>query len=65
MAKKFLDTSHPMFRPLWVRVLIVALCLGWAIVEFMTASPFWGTLFLGLGAYAGYRFLFDFPKGGA
>lgn len=55
--KKFLDPDHPMFRPLWVRVLIVALCLGWGGLEFATGSPGWGMLFLGLGGYAGWTFL--------
>jgi hypothetical protein len=55
-VKKFLDTEHPMFRPLWVRVLIVALCLGWAVFEFVDGSPFWGVIFLGLGGYAAYAF---------
>ena len=47
--KKFLDANHPMLRPLWVRVLLVALCLGWAALEFATMSPFWGMVFLALG----------------
>jgi hypothetical protein len=58
--KKFLDTGHPMFRPLWVRVLIVALCTGWAVLEFATGSPFWGVLFLGLGTYAAWGFFVTF-----
>jgi hypothetical protein len=65
MKRKFLDTSHPMFRPLWVRALIVLLCIGWALVEFATGSGMWGVLFLGLGVYSGYHFFFDFhPEGG-
>jgi len=64
--KKFLDTSHPMFRPLWVRILIVALCVGWGLGEFLlgAGSPFWGVLFLALGAYAAWAFFVDFrPEG--
>ncbi len=53
---KFLDTDHPMFRPLWVRVLVVALAVGWAIFEFTTGSLAWGALFLALGGYAAYAF---------
>lgn len=60
---KFLDTSHPFFRPLWVRILIVAVCAGWAIFEFTTASPTWGFVFLALGAYAAWGFFIDFPRG--
>lgn len=58
--KKFLDTDHPWFRPLWTRVLFTALPAGWGILEFVTGSPFWGTIFLGLAVYAGYGFFFDF-----
>ena len=57
--KKFLDTDHPFFRPLWIRILLVAICVGWGVLEFATASPFWGVLFLGLGAYAAWGFFFD------
>ena len=60
MKKKFLDTDHPFFRPLWIRLLVVAVCFAWAIFEFTTASAFWGVLFLGLGAYAAWGFFFDF-----
>ncbi|MFO1144166.1 MAG: hypothetical protein U1E59_17675 [Amaricoccus sp.] len=67
MARKFLDTDHWMLRPLWVRVLVVALCVGWAAMEFgllgfvglPVGSPFWGTMFLGLGVYAAYGFFFE------
>jgi hypothetical protein len=62
--KKFLDTDHPMFRPLWVRVLIVAICLGWAAFEFATASALWGSLFLALGAYAAWSFFAASNRGG-
>ena len=54
---KFLDTDHRMFRPLWVRVLIVALCAGWAVFEFTSGSAAWGGVFLALGAYAAWAFL--------
>jgi hypothetical protein len=57
--KKFLDTDHPWLRPLWVRVLVVLLASGWAVLEFATGSPFWGMLFLGLGAYAAWSFFLD------
>ncbi len=50
------DLNHPFFRPLWVRVTVVLVCLGWAIFEFATGTPFWGTLFAGLGIYCGWQF---------
>jgi hypothetical protein len=67
---KFIDTDHPMLRPLWVRLLLVALCLGWAAYEFgllgflglRTGSPAWGVAFLALGLYAAWVF-FLAPSG--
>ncbi len=61
---KFLDPDHPMLRPLWVRILLVAACAGWAVVEFSTGSPLWGAAFLGLGAYAGWVFVSGSRPGG-
>ncbi len=61
---KFFDVQHPFFIPLWRRVLLVALCLGWALFEFATAQPFWGILFGATGLYCGYQFfvVFDPPQ---
>ncbi len=66
---KFLDVQHPFFRPLWRRVAVVAVCLGWAVVEFVHDAPFWGMLFGALGLYCGWQFFVAFdpppedPKG--
>ena len=57
---RFLDLNNPFFRPLWLRVLVVALCLGWALFEFVAASPFWGALFGAIGLYCGWHFFFNF-----
>ena len=62
---KFLDTEHPMLRPLWVRLLLVAICLGWAVLEFVTGSPGWGILFLALAGYAAWGFFIAPGRGGA
>lgn len=60
---KFFDVSHPMFRPLWVRIVVVAVCLGWAAVELSSNSVFWAILFGSAGAYLAYAFFiaFDTP----
>ncbi len=57
---KFLDPDHPMFRPLWVRLLIVAVTAGWATVEFVTGSATWGTIALALAAYEVWVLLITF-----
>ena len=58
--RKFLDTDHPWFRPLWVRVALTLIPAAWGVLEFATGAPFWGTIFLGLAADAVYGFFFDF-----
>lgn len=58
---RFLDVSHPMFRPLWVRVVVVAVCLGWAAVELASGSVFWAILFGSAGAYLVYALFITFP----
>ena len=50
------DMDHPFFRPLWIRIAVVAVCLGWALVELMGGSPGWAMIFGALGAYAGWNF---------
>ncbi|WP_439562827.1 hypothetical protein [Roseinatronobacter sp.] len=60
---KLLDVQHPFFRPLWRRVAVVAICLGWAVFEIVTASPFFAILFGAVGAYCAYQFFIIFdPK---
>ena len=54
-----IDPEHPFYRPLWVRVAIVGVCLAWAALEFFIGAPFWGALFGGAGLYAGYVFFMD------
>lgn len=48
---KLVDPDAPFFRPLWVRVLCVALPLIWAGVELWMGSPLWAGLFGVAGAY--------------
>ncbi len=60
MIDKFFDLDHPFFRPLWLRVLVVAACLGWAAVELVTGSPGWAIAFGALGLYSAYRFFVSF-----
>lgn len=55
-----IDTSHPLYRPLWVRLLIVGLCTAWAVIEFVNREFFWGTLVGGIAAYAAYELLLKF-----
>lgn len=42
---KLLDTNHPFFRPLWLRVLIVGIAAGWGTFELWHGQIFWGVVF--------------------
>lgn len=55
---KLIDPANPFYRPLWVRVLIVAVCLGWALVEVANGAIVWAMFFAALGAYATWALLF-------
>lgn len=57
---QLIDPNHPTYRPLWVRLLIVAVCFGWAAVEIFTGDPFWAVLAGAAGAYAAYMLLITF-----
>jgi len=54
------DNENPFFRPLWRRVLIVAVCVGWAIFEFVNNAPFWGTIAAGFAAYGVWMFFLNY-----
>jgi hypothetical protein len=60
MLDRMFDLDHPFFRRLWVRVVVVAACLGWAVFELLAGSPGWAMLFAAVGLYAGYRFFVTF-----
>ncbi|KQQ61285.1 hypothetical protein ASF69_02445 [Rhizobium sp. Leaf311] len=55
-----IDTSHPIYRPLWVRLLIVGFCAGWAIIEFVNHEIFWATVVGGVAVYSAYVLLITF-----
>ena len=45
------DTSHPMLRPVWVRLLLCGLTLAWAGLEWFLGNNTWAMIFGGLGLY--------------
>lgn len=57
---KLLDTDHPFFKPLWIRVLVVAVCVGWGVFELASGAPFWAVIFLGIAAYSAWGFFVAF-----
>lgn len=57
----FLDTRGEFFRPLWIRVLVVAFATGWAGFEFWRGEAIWAMIFAGFAGVGFYGFFFD-PK---
>jgi hypothetical protein len=57
---KLIDPSHHFYRPLLVRVAIVAVCLGWAIVEATAGEPIWGIAVGAVGVYAAWMLLLNY-----
>lgn len=60
---KIFDVQLEFFRPLWRRVVVVGISVGWAIVEIWIGTPLWAALFAALAAYCIWQFFFVFnPK---
>ena len=38
------DFNHPFYKPLGIRVTIVAILIGWALLELSTGATFWAGL---------------------
>ncbi|MBO9098423.1 MULTISPECIES: hypothetical protein [unclassified Rhizobium] len=57
---KMIDPSHRFYRPIYVRIGIVALCLGWAIIEATFGEPIWSMAIGAVGAYAAWVLLLNY-----
>ncbi|RFC63473.1 hypothetical protein DYI37_10620 [Fulvimarina endophytica] len=51
------ETSHPSLNPLWRRILVVVVALGWAGFEQYNGNTGWAMLFLAFGAWMGWSLL--------
>ncbi|WP_176086713.1 DUF3329 domain-containing protein [Martelella sp. HB161492] len=49
--RKNFDLKHPMLKPLWLRLLLIAVCFGWAAVELTIGSRFWAGAVIAAGLY--------------
>ncbi len=56
------DRDANFFRPLWRRVVVTAICVGWAGLELYGRDPTWIAITLGLTAYAVWTLFITFPK---
>lgn len=54
--RDFFDFRNPFFRPLWIRIVIVAVCLAWGLVEYSGGETAWAGVFGALGLFAAWRF---------
>lgn len=57
-----IDIDHPIYKPLWARLLIVGVCFGWAGFEFYNGAAFWGMLVGAMGVYAAYKLFYEFGR---
>jgi len=61
---RLIDVQVPFFIPLWRRIAVVVLCLGWAIVEVTGGNTGWAIVFAAMGLFCAYEFFVAFdPKG--
>lgn len=54
------DLDDAFYRPLWIRLSLVTLTLGWGLFEFASGSAFFGVIFVGIGLYSAWRFFVTF-----
>lgn len=52
-----LDSGHPFYRPLWRRIVIVAVAFIWAAIEWMNGETIWAAVFGLVGLYCGWALL--------
>lgn len=55
-----LELRNPFFRPLWRRIVLIAVLAGWTVVEAIAGNAVWAFLMSGIGVYSTYVFFFDF-----
>ncbi len=53
---KLFDFTDPFFAPIWIRVAVVVVTVGWGLNEFASGAPMWGCMFVGVGVVAAWRF---------
>ena len=62
--RKIFNVQLEIFRPMWRRVVIVALCFAWALFEvFYTGSLNWALIVGAVGTYLFHQFFIAFDPG--
>lgn len=55
--------DNDFFRPLWLRLAIVAACIGWAVLEWLNDQSGWALIAGAAAAYGIWSFLIAYPSG--
>ena len=53
---EMLELRIPLFKPLWRRILLVLVCLGWGIFENSLGNPIWALVFCAIGGFCAWQF---------
>ena len=63
---KIIDESHPFYKPLWRRIVLVCVLAAWTAFEvFVSGQPLWIAVAGGLFAYSAWIFLISWQKNSA
>ena len=54
------NLRSPMMRPLWVRLLVTGLTLGWTVMELVNGNTGWALMFGAAGAWCAWEFFVVF-----
>lgn len=54
------EKSRRFFRPVWRRILVIALLAVWTTVEWLSSNPFWAVLTTGALGISLWMFVFDY-----
>ncbi|WP_413719670.1 hypothetical protein [Silicimonas sp. MF1-12-2] len=54
------EVRHPIFRPLWRRVVVTAFCIGWALFELSNGAMIWAAIFGACGVHLFLQFFVKF-----
>ncbi|WP_337269063.1 hypothetical protein [Oryzifoliimicrobium ureilyticus] len=57
---QLIDPKHPVYRHLWVRLSIIAVCFAWCLVEIFGGDPLWAVLSGACGVYALYMLVITY-----
>ena len=59
---KLFDLHNPFFKPLWIRLLLVAFCFGCGVFEVSNGTYGWAAIFAVIGALAIWQFFISPPE---